>query len=67
MPEMSGIDLAARLLEKRPDLKIAFMSGYNDKMNAESHRLDVADAYLAKPFSPDTLAATVRTVLDRRA
>ena len=65
MPEMSGIDLAGQLLEMRPALKIAFMSGYSEKVNAESHRLEVADAYLAKPFSPDTLAATVRAVLDR--
>ena len=67
MPEMSGIDLAGQLLEMRPALKIAFMSGYSEKLTAESHRLEAADAYLAKPFSPDTLAATVRAVLDRRA
>ncbi|MDR3700570.1 MAG: response regulator [Candidatus Sulfopaludibacter sp.] len=65
MPEMSGIDLAGQLLQMRPDLKIAFMSGYSEKVNAESHRLEVADAYLAKPFSPEALAATVRAVLDR--
>ncbi len=67
MPEMSGIDLAGQLLQTRPALKIAFMSGYSEKVNQESRRLLLADAYLAKPFSPETLAATVREVLDKPA
>jgi two-component system cell cycle sensor histidine kinase/response regulator CckA len=67
MPEMSGLDLAEQLRQMRPAIRVAFMSGYSERVHADSHKLELADAYLAKPFSPDTLAATVREALDSPA
>ena len=31
MPQMSGIDLAAQLLEARPALPVLYMSGYSER------------------------------------
>jgi two-component system cell cycle sensor histidine kinase/response regulator CckA len=63
MPEMSGYDLALRVRERRPDIRLLFMSGY-------SHRVSGADAVdgelLKKPFAPEQLARAVRYTLDDR-
>jgi len=64
MPAMGGVQLATRLLDERPDLRVLFMSGY------AADTLPARDAagrplhFLEKPFSPATFAAAVRTVLD---
>jgi two-component system cell cycle sensor histidine kinase/response regulator CckA len=65
MPEMSGLQLAAQLKERRPDLKVLFMSGYTD--NAIVHQgLMEGENFIQKPFSPLTLAERVRNVLDQK-
>jgi CheY-like chemotaxis protein len=64
MPQMSGPQLAAQLKIHQPGLKVLFMSGYTDD-TVVHHGLQTAQVeFLAKPFSPVTLAAKVRTVLD---
>ena len=65
MPRMSGRELADRLTEKRPSLKVLFMSGYNDddvlRYGVEQGSADL----LPKPFTPDQLAERVRAALGR--
>jgi two-component system cell cycle sensor histidine kinase/response regulator CckA len=61
MPRMSGRQLAERLAEARPDVRVLFMSGHDDRETAADG--DRA-AFLPKPFSPDSLARKVREVLD---
>jgi PAS domain S-box-containing protein len=62
MPRMKGTELAARLLLQRPTTRIVYMSGYNEERIAESGQI-----CLQKPFSPVTLAQTLRSVLDTPA
>jgi CheY-like chemotaxis protein len=63
MPHMSGRDLAERLSTVRPTMKVLFMSGYTD--HAVMHRdLTPWSAFIQKPFTPETFARKVRTVLD---
>ena len=63
MPHMNGRDLAERLAVVRPATKVLFMSGYTD--HAVVHReLSAGAPFLQKPFTPDTLARKVRTLLD---
>jgi two-component system cell cycle sensor histidine kinase/response regulator CckA len=64
MPDVNGKDLADRLVQARPNLKILFMSGYTDEMIDRHGVLNPGIAFIAKPFSPSVLAQTVRTVLD---
>jgi CheY-like chemotaxis protein len=65
MPHMSGRDLADRLSEVRPKLKVLFISGYTD--HAAMHRHLTPDAaFLQKPFTPETLARKVRSMLDEQ-
>ena len=65
MPQMSGMELGERLAEKNPDLPLLYMSGYRDSP-VNSPPGQPAKAFLNKPFTPDTLLAKVREVLDAR-
>ena len=64
MPGMNGSDLARQLAAARPGLKCLFMSGYAADAVAQRGVLDPDAPFLAKPFSRDTLARSVRALLD---
>jgi signal transduction histidine kinase len=63
MPFMGGPDLARALYERRPGLKVLFMSGYTDDAVGRGE-LSPGDAFLQKPVDPTVLARKVRQVLD---
>ncbi|MEW6260855.1 MAG: PAS domain S-box protein [Thermodesulfobacteriota bacterium] len=65
LPEMNGKELATRIQEHLPDIRILFMSGYT--ANAISHFgiLDKNVDFIQKPFSIASLTAKVRSILDR--
>ncbi|MCP9446962.1 MAG: response regulator [Nitrospira sp.] len=65
MPGMSGIEVARRLRVIKPDLKLLFISGYPDDAGIGAN--DQASAYVQKPFTPETLARTIRELLDGKA
>lgn len=65
MPGMSGQELAAKLLEARPDVRIVFMSGYAEESIPPMDRLSTPTAFLAKPFTSATLSAAVARELVR--
>jgi two-component system, cell cycle sensor histidine kinase and response regulator CckA len=64
MPGMSGPDLAQRLKEALPELKVLFMSGYTDGMVSHHGVLEPGMPFISKPFQPGDLARKVREVLD---
>jgi CheY-like chemotaxis protein len=64
MPEMSGRQLADRLRDGRPELKVLFVSGYTDDAIIRHGILEPGIAFLQKPFTPEALARKVRAVLD---
>jgi YesN/AraC family two-component response regulator len=64
MPRMGGKALAEQLLAMYPRLKVLFVSGYATDTIAHRGRLDPGTNFLAKPFTPTTLAHKVREVLD---
>jgi len=64
MPEMSGRELSGRLLQKNPEMKVLFMSGYIDEAVVHEGIREKKVAFLQKPFSPLSLAKKVREVLD---
>ncbi len=65
MPGFSGSELARRLTEKRPDLRVLFISGYTDQEAAQWGKLNQPVQFLQKPFHPDALLAKARGILDR--
>ncbi len=64
MPQMSGRELADRLAESRPGLKVLYMTGYSDDVvlqrGVEAGKVPV----LQKPFTREALGTRVRAVLD---
>jgi PAS domain S-box-containing protein len=66
MPNLGGKELADRLQKVRPQIKVLFMSGYPDHEALAGGNIGVQAAVLQKPFSLDTLAYKVRTLLDQK-
>jgi CheY-like chemotaxis protein len=64
MPEMSGRELAETLLDRRPDLKVLYISGYTDDEVLQRGVRGREVGLLRKPFTTDELARRVRTTLD---
>jgi CheY-like chemotaxis protein len=61
MPRVKGTELAALLVAERPDLKVLYMSGFNEEPLLAG---EVSAPCLQKPFSAQDLARAVRAALD---
>jgi PAS domain S-box-containing protein len=66
MPNMSGIDLARRLMEDHPNLAVVLMSGYSVEDLTGFGSPDHLVASLQKPFTPTQVRAKVRATLNLR-
>ena len=62
MPRMGGRELAARMRERAPGLRVLFVSGYTDGALGDAG--DPATAFLPKPFMAAELADAVRVLLE---
>lgn len=65
MPDVDGMELAGKILKKRPNIRVLVMSGYADDVVVhgvfESDNVD----FLAKPFSIRDLFARVTALLKK--
>jgi signal transduction histidine kinase/CheY-like chemotaxis protein len=64
---MSGRQLAERLQEDTPDLRVIYTSGYSPGMAGKDIALLEGFNFLAKPYPPSRLAQVVRESLDGKA
>ncbi|MGA3002598.1 MAG: ATP-binding protein [Acetobacteraceae bacterium] len=61
---MNGRELADAALQRWPDLKVLFTTGYSRAAILDPHQADPNIQLLRKPFSINTLAVRVRGILD---
>jgi PAS domain S-box-containing protein len=65
MPDgMTGKDLAQRILQGNPKLKVIYMSGYSAEVVGKDFPLKEGVNFLTKPFQASKLAQTIRDSLD---
>jgi CheY-like chemotaxis protein len=65
MPDgMTGKDLAERIHQKNPKLKVIYVSGYSAEVVGKDFPLNEGVNFLNKPFEPLKLAKIIRNILD---
>jgi two-component system cell cycle sensor histidine kinase/response regulator CckA len=64
MPGASGPELSRELVERRPGLKVIYMSGYTDETIVHHGVLRSGISFLNKPFTSETLGEKIRQVLE---
>jgi DNA-binding NtrC family response regulator len=65
MPHMNGRDLAERMRQMRPEIKVIYMSGYTDNLVLQGGMVEEGSDFIQKPFTADTLARRVRAALQQ--
>jgi PAS domain S-box-containing protein len=64
MPAMGGRELVERLTNRRPGIKVLYLSGYTDDAIVRHGILQADVAFLQKPFTIAAFTMKVRQVLD---
>jgi PAS domain S-box-containing protein len=64
MPNMTGIQLAEKIISIRPDIPIILCTGYSEKMGDEKTKSIGIKRFLMKPADKSEMAKMVRQVLD---
>jgi CheY-like chemotaxis protein len=66
LDQMSGREIAERLLKTRTDMRVLYVSGYADDAIVQHGVLTAGAAFLQKPFTTEALARKIRHVLDQK-
>ncbi|HXB54642.1 MAG TPA: response regulator [Vicinamibacteria bacterium] len=66
MPGMNGRALAQRVRERRPDIRILYMSGHTEDSIAQSGLVEPGALLISKPFTQESLARKLREALGPR-
>ena len=64
MPNMSGLELAAEIIGRRPEMPIILCTGFSERVSQAGAEAAGIRAFMMKPVSLDGLIRTVRQVLD---
>jgi len=64
MPQMNGRELARRVKQRRPDVRVLYMSGYTEDTIANQGVLEAGSSLISKPFTQESLSRKLRELLD---
>ncbi len=64
MPAMTGVSLAKKLMEIRPEIPVIICTGYSEQIDESRAKELGIKGFLMKPFTIRELSKTVRKVLD---
>jgi two-component system cell cycle sensor histidine kinase/response regulator CckA len=65
MPELSGVELAMRVRQLLPEIRVVFMSGYTGESVRGEAVYEVDASFVEKPFTPEALFGAVDRALGR--
>ncbi len=65
LPGISGPEIAKELVQRYPDLKVLFMSGFPQDKIPLSEILSGRVNFIAKPFTPSLITRKIREILDK--
>ena len=65
LPGMNGREVAERMVQARPDIKVIYTSGYTQALIATRGVLNCGVMYLPKPYTTEQIATKVREALQR--
>lgn len=63
MPGRYGPEVVNALLKERPEMAVLYMSGFTDSLVLGESILAEGVAFIEKPFTPDSLAASVKQAI----
>ncbi|MCB2184285.1 MAG: cache domain-containing protein [Desulfobulbaceae bacterium] len=63
MPAMSGLDLAQKIKEIRPNIPVIITTGYSDMVNEKNIKEQGIDAFIKKPITLQSLICAIKNVL----
>jgi PAS domain S-box-containing protein len=66
LPGLNGRQLADQAREKRPDLKVLFMTGYAENAAIANGFLEPGMQMITKPFAIEALATRIRDMIEAR-
>lgn len=66
LPEMTGAELAKKILAIRPNMPIILCTGFSHLVDAESVRTAGIRGFVMKPVTNSEIAKTIRNVLDEQ-
>jgi PAS domain S-box-containing protein len=66
MPNMTGTELARKLISIRPDIPVILCSGFPESIHPEELKETGIKEFISKPISRQEIAAVIRKVLDRK-
>jgi len=64
MPNMTGIELASRLKEIRPNIPIIICTGFSEMIDGDKAKSLGIHGYVMKPVTKEEIAGKIRQVLD---
>lgn len=64
MPGMSGPMLVDHLLALQPDLRVLFMSGYDDRQVVQRYVVERGFHLITKPFTVKSLRSEVEAIIE---
>ena len=66
MPGMNGKELVEKVVQKFPKVKILYASGYTRNVIAHHGIIEEGVNFIGKPYTPHSLAAKIRSLLDAK-
>lgn len=66
MSNMTGMELAEKLLKLRPDIPIILCTGFSERINENKAKSRGIRAFVMKPVVRDEIANIIRMVLDKK-